>query len=303
MIEMDEQFQREFGAAMAQLRALHLGYTGSAENSRGEARALVAGGQEDQAVACYETSHTWWSAAERLRPILASFEDADRRAASLMVMPEPVFTEPVSAEDALTNASNVALHNRVRYLEDQLARLDTALRGRPATLDERIRETETTEDLIDAAIRAMSQDGERARADREKDRADRLGKVTTAVGHLLGVTELPAILPKLRRKLGLSEVDLYTLPEGTLVAGEWVSAAGQNRKTYVGRFLEVDSADDAPIIEYICECGEDDARRTHVVSTKLRPSTVRLPIAEEILVFDALSKDSGLLLLSDASDE
>jgi hypothetical protein len=300
MIEMDEQFQREFGLALQDLRHTHQGLIGTANNSRGEARQLAAGGRKAQAISAYEAAHAYMTAANRVRPVISLFEDADRRAASLMEQARSDEPKPISAEDALTNVANAALQERVRYLEDQLARLDTALRGRPATLDEKIRETETTEDLIDAAIRVMSQDGERARADREKDRADRLGEVTSAAAKLLGVTTLPEILTALERLVTGEPFDFGTLVLGSLIAGEWVSAAGSSRKTYVGRFCRLDA--DGPVIEYVCECSSG-TENGHVVSTKLSLDTVRLPTADEIIAFGQVARKTGLLRLPDASDE
>jgi hypothetical protein len=302
MIEMDEQFQREFGAAMAQLRALHMGYTGSAENARGEARSIAVSEEAELAITSYEVSHAYWSAAERLRPILTSFEDADRRVAALMVMPEPVFTEPISAEDALTNVANAALHNRVRYLEDQLARLDTALRGRPATLDERIRETETTEDLITSAILRMNNEGEKARADREKERADRLGEVTSAAAKLLGVTTLPEILPALERLVTGEPFDFATLAEGSLIAGQWAGSDIATRRVYVGRF-EKQLSDGSVQIARVCNHCDGLQTDPHVINTDLAEGTVRLPTADEILEFGRLSRLTGLLRLPTDGDE
>lgn len=244
MIEMDEQFQREFGLAMADLKAVHQGLIGTANNSRGEARALVADGREDEAVACYEVAHAFWTAANRLRPAISLFEDADRRAASLMEQaPKP--DEPSLAERAY--------QERIKYLEGQLERLDAALRGRPATLGEKIRETESTEDLVDAVIARIASGAE-------------------------------------------TEFDVTDAPTGTLIAGEWVSAAGSNRKIYVGRLARLDP--DGPVIEYVCDCGNGGGDEGyHVVSTKLSLEAVRLPTADEIIEFDKLSEASGFLKL------
>lgn len=288
MIEMDEQFQREFGLALADLRAVHQGLIGTADNSRGEARALVADGREDEAVACYEVAHAYWTAANRVRPAISLFEDADRRAAALM---EQERTQPEEPRELR------ALRERARYLEGQLVRLDTALRGRPATLDEKIRETETTEDLIDAAIRAMQAQGANERADREHARAEELAKVTTGAAKLLGVTTLPEILTAIERLVTGKPFDFETLPEGSLIAGDWIGAVGKKRKTYVGRFDHLDA--DGPVIQYVCDACENP----HTVSTKLNPETVRLPTADEIIEFGKLSRASGLLRLPDGSDE
>lgn len=260
MIEMDEQFQREFGAAMAQLRALHVGFTGSAENARGEARSIAASEDPELAVTAYEASHAYWTAAERLRPILASFEDADRRAAYLVEQVDPknplasatpvwlaARVEQLSEELATQKRATEVFQQRTHFLEGQLARLNTALGA----------STADTEVLIDAVIRAL--------------------------------TGQP--------------FEFESLAEGTLIAGEWVGAAGVMRKLYVGRFQRLD--EDGPVISYVCECGNGDGPGGHhVVSTRLNPGTVRLPTADEILAFDAKVKQSGgLLALSDASDE
>jgi hypothetical protein len=219
-----------------------------------------------------------------------------------MVMPEPVFTEAVSAEDALTNASNVALHNRVRYLEGQLARLDTALRGRPSTIDERIRETETTEDLITSAILRMNSEGEKVRADREKGRADRLAEVTGGAAKLLGVVSLPEILPALERLVTGEPFDFATLAEGSLIAGQWAGSDIATRRVYVGRF-EKQLSDGSIQIARVCNHCAGLQSDPHVINTDLAVSTVRLPTADEILEFDRLSRQTGLLRLPDASDE
>lgn len=287
MIEMDEQFQQEFGFAMASLRAVHQGLIGTADNARGEARALVADHRVAEAITCHEVAHAYWTAANRVRPAISLFEDADRRAASLM--------EQAPKPDELSLAER-AYQARVKYLEDQLARLDTALRGRPATLDEKIRETETTEDLIDAAVRLIEDRPERERADREHERAETLAKVTTKAAGLFGALTLPEIIPAIRKALGKPEMELEVMAGGTLIAGEWISAAGQNRKIYVGRFSKLDP--DGPVIDYVCDCGNGGGSEGyHVVSTKLNRDTVRLPTGDEILAFSQLTEASGLLKL------
>jgi len=336
MIEMNEQFQQQFGAALAQLRALITGLTRSADNARGEAKALSANSDNDAAITAYEVAHAYWTAADRVRPVLGSFEDADRVAASLMEGLPPVTAESSSGNYAevvqsqlgelLTmpvpggavtlrvlhdgdGAIGVGLLNDVRYghlaatvrageafkarvefLESELQRLNDALDGRGEDL----------EDLIDLAIRLATSTREKERADREHERAESLAKVTTAAAKLLGVTTLPDILVALERLVTGKPFDFKSLPQGSLIAGEWVSAAGSDRKIYVGRFDRLDA--DGPVIEYVCECATG-AENGHIVSTKLNRDTVRLPTADEIIAFGKLARKTGLLRLPTDSDE
>jgi len=351
MIEMNEQFQKEFGAAMAQLRAVVAGLTRSADNARGEAKALSANSDNEAAITAYEVAHAFWTAADRVRPVLGSFEDADRVAASAMeiqsareelgarphIVPEPAVTpegqfgpgyaEIVKAElgvpflvpiaggqslrfrvlydgdgditvglfrdvpyNAIANSLGRARTDkgRVEFLEGELQRLNDALGGH----------LESTEDLVDLAIRKATSTADKARADREHERAESLAKVTTAAAKLLGVTTLPDILVALERLVTGKPFDFENLPQGSLISGEYVSAAGANRKIYVGRFVALDKGN--PVIQYICDCNVNGG---HVVTTTLNPATVRLPVAEEILAFSQLSRATGLLRLPDESDE
>lgn len=292
MIEMDEQFQQQFGDAMAQLRAAHRSLVGTAENSRGEARKLTAGHRPTEAITSYEHSQAFWTAAERLRPVLAAFEDADRRGAELMAMPAP--EEPRELR---------ALRERTRYLEDQLARLDTALRGRPATLDEQIRETDTTEDLIDAAVRLIEDRPERERADREHERAQNLAKVTQEAAKLLGVTTLPESLTALQRLVFGGPLNLDTLANGTLIAGQWIGSDLPARRWYLGRFERKLTNPDGAVVERICTACDGFKDTAHVVHTQLAAGSLRLPTADEIIEFSQLTKTTGLLRLPDESDE
>jgi len=288
MIEMNEDFQREFGAAMAQLRAVHQGLVGSAENARGEARAIAAAEDSDPAIVAYETSHAYWAAAERLRPVLGSFEDADRIAAGLMEAPEPEGSPYATRTER-------AYHERVKYLEGQLERLDTALRGRPATLDEKIRETETTEDLIDAVLRMVADTQWKSRYEQEKMRADTLAETTTGAARLLGVTTLPDILTAIERLVTGAPFDFENLPVGSLIAGQYCGSSVPGRRFYVGRFVEV-NAGGGIRVDRICTLCDAHAD-AHAVSTVLSPESVRLPTPDEIIEFSKLSRAHDLLKL------
>lgn len=354
-VEINDQFQREFGWALAQLRAVHAGLVLSADNARDEAKALSATGETDQAVASYESAHAYWSAADRLRPVLGSFEDADRVAATLMeaaglqeelgtrphvvseppvMTPEPSpasYAEIVNAElgasflmpigegrslrfralydgegkitvglfrdvpcTSLQNTLALAKadRGRVKFLEGQLQRLDAALGGRMAD----------TDDLIDLAIQKATSTQEKDRADREHERAERLAKVTTELSKLLGVTTIPELQTAVERLVTGKPFDFETLPEGSLIAGQWVGSFLPERRVYVGRFEKIRS-DGSIKINRICTACDDLGGAPHVVSTDLAPATVRLPAYDEIREFDKLGRAAGLLRLTTESDE
>lgn len=323
MIEMDEQFQQEFGAAMALLRAVHAELIGTAKNSRGEARAIAAAEEGDAAVVAYEASHAYWDSADRVRAVIGAFEEADRRAATLMEKVDPA--NPLASATPVWLAARVnqleswveisqrelevqtratrTFQERTHYLENQLARLDTALRGRPATLDEKIRETETTEDLIDAAVRLIEDRPERERAEREHERAQNLAKVTQEAARLLGVTTLPEILTALQRLVTGGPLNLDTLADGTLIAGQWIGSDLPARRWYLGRFERKLTDPDGAVIERICTACDGFKDTAHVVHTQLAAGSLRLPTADEIIEFSQLSKATGLLRLPDESDE
>jgi hypothetical protein len=318
MIEMDEQFQREFAAAMAQLRAVAFGLVNSAGNARGEARMMAAGEDDTQTLygqlANYEVGHAYWTAYSRLVPVITSFEDADRRAASLMENVDPTnplasatpvrlaaIVEQLSDELATEKRATEVFQQRTHYLEGQLARLDTAVRGRPATIDERIRETESAEDLVDAVLRLVADTQWKSRYEQEKSRADTLAETTSAAAKLLGVTTLPEILTALESLTRGTPFDFQTLVEGSLIAGQWAGSFEPGRKVYVGRFVKQRS-DGSAKIDRICTLCDDHAD-AHVVSTDLAESTVRLPTADEIIAFGKMARKTGLLRLPTDGDE